>query len=659
MARFYYGDSIANFLAAKPAEILGHLARASEFADEPSQKAAWVEQIAILGRVLKPYEGAIYFEYSIPRMGKRIDTVLLIGSTIFVVEFKVGEDEFPAAAIDQVCDYALDLKNFHDASHAPFVAPILVSTNAREASTPKLSDTHADKLLPTVKTNAKLLGETIEKVLKLAEDKAVSRRDWEGGRYCPTPTIIEAAMALYAGHSVADISRNDAGATNLTRTSEAIAEIIHDAKKRSRKAICFLTGVPGAGKTLVGLNTATKHTRSDDGSNCVFLSGNGPLVAVLREALARDSVVRAKTAGKKLQKSKALSEVQAFIQNIHHFRDDCLESERPPVEHVALFDEAQRAWDLAKTVDFMKRKKGRPDFKQSEPEFLISCLDRHQDWAVIVCLVGGGQEIHTGEDGISGWIEALNRSYPDWDVHVSSRLVDSEYSAGKALSLLRPRRNVSHKDALHLAVSMRSFRSEDVALLAKQLLDLELAEAKKTFAKVASKDYPICLTRDVNVAKKWLRTRARGLERYGLVASSQAERLRPHAIDVRIDVNPVHWFLQGKEDVRSSYYLEDVATEFLVQGLELDWACVTWDADFRFDSSSWQHWEFKGDRWNKIRKAERQSYLKNAYRVLLTRARQGMVILVPHGDPDDQTRLPKFYDQTYEYLTRLGIPIVS
>ena len=381
------------------------------------------------------------------------------------------------------------------------------------------------------------------------------------------------------------------------------------------------------------------------------------MVKILTEALTRDKVKRDKDLGIKTKKGVVFSAVKSKIQNVHHFRDDCLEDLSAPPEHVALFDEAQRAWTLEQTSNFMKRKKNKPNFKQSEPEFLISCLDRHKDWAVVVCLVGGGQEINTGEAGISEWINSVQNTFNDWDVYISSRLTDSEYAAGEALKILEGRNNVTYNDSLHLSVSMRSFRAENVSLLIKQILDLNVEEAKSTLSNVNSK-YPIVITRDLSKAKQWLKTQARGSERYGIVVSSQAERLRPHSIFVSSPMDPVHWFLDDKDDVRSSYYLEDVATEFDVQGLELDWVCVTWDADFRYTKNGWQHWSFRGHRWQKINKPERQNYLKNAYRVLLTRARQGMVIVVPEGDETDHTRPTKFYDSTFEYLKEIGFEVI-
>lgn len=660
MKRAYYSSSISTFLHASLEEILGTLTLSSGFGIETSQRDAWQEEIRILKRTLLEFDGQIYFEYSIPRMGRRIDVLLLIASALFVLEFKVGKRDFTYDAMNQAYDYAVDLKNFHDTSRDLLIAPIVIPTKATPATAPPPPLTmtvHNDKVLTPMRCTIELLAPTLRRVLDAAGTSVIDANAWERGRYSPTPTIIEAAIALYNDHSVAEISRSDAAAINLTTTSTTISEIIENARATPYKAICFVTGVPGAGKTLVGLNVATNRRDEHDETHSVFLSGNGPLVSILCEALARDRVRRDKEVGKRTTKGHVLSEVKAFVQNVHHFRDECIIDEGPPVEHVALFDEAQRAWDLEQTANFMRRKKNQPDFNRSEPEFLISCLDRHEDWAVVVCLVGGGQEINTGEAGISEWIHALNRSFPDWRVYLSSRLSDSEYSADHALESLRSRANVTIRDELHLTVSMRSFRAENVSLLVKQLLDREAEHARATFLNLSDK-YPVALTRDLPKAKRWLREHARGSERYGVVASSQAERLKPLALNVKYTIDPRHWFLNGPEDTRSSFYLEDVATEFDVQGLELDWVCVTWDADFRYTPAGWEQKAFVGDRWNRIQKSKRQLYQKNAYRVLLTRARQGMIICVPAGDPHDPTRKPEFYDPTFEYLTRVGFTTI-
>jgi len=655
-SRSWYSASITDFLHAQPDTIVGQLARNNNFALLPTQKDAWLAQIGLLQTCLIGLMGSLFFEFNIPRMGRRVDVVLLIGPVVFVIEFKVGESSFERAAVDQAWDYALDLKNFHEASHFVSIVPILIATGATESAPLKLR-ADEDKVYQPILVHPASFRDAVDRIIRAVTGEVLDEQRWSRAPYHPTPTIVEAARALYAQHSVEAIARYDAGAQNLRVTSRRIEELVDEARAQGRKLICCVTGVPGAGKTLVGLNVATRRRDVDQPTHAVFLSGNGPLVAVLREALTRDEVARQKSLGNRVRKGKVAESVKAFIQNVHHFRDDALIDSGPPVEHVAIFDEAHRVWNLQQTSNFMRRKKNHPGFSQSEPEFLISCMDRHKDWAVIVCLVGGGQEINTGEAGIDAWLEAVNSKFPHWHMHISSRLNDSEYAAGRALEAVRQRENTYSDDCLHLAVSMRSFRAENVSGFVKALLDCEKQQAREAFAQLAAR-YPIAVTRDLNHAKQWIHSRARGTERFGLVASSKAQRLKPHAIDIRVDVNPVHWFLNGKEDTRSSYYLEDAATEFQVQGLELDWACVSWDGDLRFTGSGWSFHDFRGDRWCNIANSDNRRYLRNAYRVLLTRARQGMVIFVPPGDSGDPTRLPKFYDSTFRFLTELGIPVL-
>ncbi len=565
-SRGWYAASIAEFLQTESDTVVGRLARNCDFAPSDS-KDAWLGQIRLLQAQLAGLTGSLLMEFSIPRMGRRIDAVLLIGPVVFVIEFKVGESVFERSAVDQAWDYALDLKNFHEASHSASIVPILIATEATESAALRL---HADddKVYRPVHVHTAGFREAIDVALHTVTDEFIDSQKWPSAPYRPTPTIVEAARALYAQHSVEAIARYDAGAQNLRVTSSRIEDLVDEARAQRRKLICFVTGVPGAGKTLVGLNVATRRRAVDQPTHAVFLSGNGPLVAVLHEALTRDEVARQKNSDIRVRKGKMAESIKAFIQNVHHFRDDLLIDSGPPLEHVAIFDEAQRAWNLRQTASFMRRKKNRPGFSQSEPEFLISCMDRHTDWAVIVCLVGGGQEINTGEAGIDAWLDAVNSSFPHWHMYISSRLTDSEYAAGKALEAVRQRQNSDFDDSLHLAVSMRSFRAENVSAFVKALLDCEKQHARDAFAQLADR-YPIAVTRDLSRAKQWIRARARGTERYGLVASSKALRLKPHAIDIRVDVNPVHWFLNGREDTRSSYYLEDAATEFQVQGLEL------------------------------------------------------------------------------------------
>lgn len=656
MNREFYANSITDFLTSSETEILGILAANNDFALEGTQRSAWQYEIHLLQSILQDYTGWIALEYAIPRMGRRIDALLIIDNALLILEFKVGERHYLTSAYDQVWDYALDLKNFHQTSHHVFIAPILIATAALDSCNILSTSKADDQVLSPICCNATELRAVIEKVLQWAEGTTIDIKQWREGRYSPTPTIIEAARAMYATHSVADITRNEADIVNLTLTTATVHRIIEQAQAQHQKAICFVTGVPGAGKTLVGLNIATQYDQKTDDKkvSSVFLSGNGPLVAILQEALVRDRVAREKEKGAKLTKKEAARAVKQFIQNVHHFRDDCLKDPNPPFEHVAIFDEAQRAWTKEQTINFMRRKKGVTDFDMSEPAFLISCMDRHPDWSAIICLVGGGQEINTGEAGIREWIDAINDHFPEWQVYISSQLSDVEYAAGEALALFQYTDHLHITDELHLAVSMRSYRAENVSLWVKKLLDRELSDAQQLYQQIQTV-YPIVLTRDISKAKQWLKSQARGTQRYGIVVSSQAQRLKPYAIDVKSPMDPVHWFLEDKADVRSSYYLEDVATEFHVQGLELDWACITWDADFRYATNDWETYSFVSTKWHNILKKERKEYLKNAYRVLLTRARQGMVIVVPAGEAADPTRLPLFYDSTYNYLKTMGL----
>jgi len=659
MLNYYYKDSICSFLTKSVDQVIGEITISNQFDSNLNQNHSWVAEINCLQKALQGLEGTIFFEFSIPRMGKRVDTLIIIEGVIFVVEFKVGEHKYNQSSVEQVWDYALDLKNFHEPSHQALLVPILVATEAKNIFSEIVTTSHNDNLILPIKTNGESLKIIIHAVLDFYDEiQTVDPTGYAAGRYSPTPTIIEAAISLYKNHTVDEITRSDADATNLSKTTDTISEIITQARENNKKIICFVTGVPGAGKTLVGLKVATTHLDDEGGEASVYLSGNGPLVAILQEALARDKIKNEKEKGVTLTKGKAKSSVKTFIQNIHHYRDSYLVDPTAPYDHVAIFDEAQRAWNKEQTVSFMKRKKNKPDFDHSEPEFLISCLNRHEDWAVIVCLVGGGQEINTGEAGISEWLAAIKNWYPHWSVHISPNLTDSEYSATDAIAALSNVTEVHLNPDLHLSVSMRSFRAENLSLFVKNMLDIQKEKAIETFNQVKEK-YPIVLTRDLKKAKQWLKEKARGSERYGIVVSSQAQRLKPYAIDVKSPMNPIHWFLNGKDDVRSSYFLEDVATEFHVQGLELDWACIAWDGDLRYANDGWKTYEFRGSKWLNIKKEERKQYLINAYRVLLTRARQGMIIVVPDGNSEDSTRKPEHYDATFNYLKSLGIPVIS
>jgi len=643
MLRAYYGKSIADFIQEDDLNILGTLAKNHGYQTlEKSQQNAWERQITILKSQLAELTGYIYFEFSIPRMGKRVDNIVILGDKIFLLEFKIGSEQYDKHAIDQVIDYALDLRNFHEGSHCANLIPILI---AEKAPIFENNFQTAQNLDQAILLNAQNLNEFFK---PYDSSSLMDVLAWEQSPYKPTPTIIEAAQALYQNHDVAEITRSDAGAKNLSATANCISNIIEQAKQGNKKAICFVTGVPGAGKTLAGLNIANQRLKVAEDEHAVLLSGNGPLVQVLQEALARDSVIK-----NKIKKENALKATKAFIQNIHHFRDEYLENSQAPTEKVVVFDEAQRAWNQHQTCKFMRQKRGRPDFNKSEPEFLIEVMNRHQDWCVIVCLIGGGQEINTGEAGLVAWMQALKSPDIDWQVHYSNLIVNQDnYLQDTAIKNWLSMTGVK-QNHLHLATSVRSFRSEKVSAWVHALLDMD--EQAKSLWKEIKSNYPIVLTRDLQKAKAWVKAQAKGSERYGLVASSGARRLKALGVHVKNEIDVANWFLNPKDDVRSSYFLEDVATEFDVQGLELDWVCLAWGENFYYQDNQWCYQSFKGYKWQNINTEEDKQFTKNAYRVLLTRARQGMVIWIPEGSENDNTRQKEFYDGTYQYLKSIGI----
>jgi len=652
MKRAYYSEKIEKFLITNSIQILGSLTKSHSFSLDDLQKNAWIRQIEILKKVLKFQSGYIFFEFAIPRMGKRVDNIIIIKDLIFVVEFKVGSLSYDKYAIDQVIDYSLDLKNFHEGSHNQKLLPVLIATNA-----PNIENDiyyYNDELCKPLLSNEKNFKFLLELCLNNSNGNCLNGYQWSESLYKPTPTIVEAAQALYKGHNVNEISRSDAGAKNLSITANCITEIIDFSKVNNRKSICFITGVPGAGKTLAGLNITSLRTKVAEDEHAVFLSGNGPLVDVLREALARDKVLEHKASGKRLLKNKAKSEVKSFIQPIHHFRDDNLITANAPVEKVVVFDEAQRAWTCKQTTKFMQQKKGVVNFNKSEPEFLIEVMDRHKDWCTILCLIGGGQEINTGEAGLEEWIRVFEDRFKSWDLYYSTKIIKNKNYLNDEIvkSKLNQLKSIP-KDELHLAVSVRSFRAEKLSELVSTILDLDIDKAKTLYNTIQGR-YPLLITRSFDNAKEWIVKQSRGNERYGILASAGAHRLRPFGINIKSKIDAPIWFLNNKDDVRSSYFLEEVATEFDIQGLELDWTIVGWDIDFFYSNSKWNHRKFKGTKWQNVFNPSSIEYLTNAYRVLLTRARQGMIIFIPYGDDKDATRNPDYYDSNYKLFKEIG-----
>lgn len=704
--RCLYHSDIKTFFETEEDALFGILCDGYHGAALTTTREAWKNEIYILKEKLKPWKnsnGRIIFEYDIPRLGKRIDVVLLLQGIVFCLEFKVGQSQIIENDIDQVLDYALDLKNFHKFSQDCLIIPILIATQYGKCSTLIQQSIYADRVVNPLVTGKNGITSLILDVLKQYPDEKPINPNWIISPYAPTPTIIEAARTLYESHSVDDITRHEADEVTTDRTIKYILDVIQKSKNNREKSICFVTGVPGAGKTLVGLDVAVKQTYQKNGiasvdEGAVYLSGNGPLVAVLNEALAKDNYVKCKEKGENKKLTDSRREVGKFIQIIHRYRDNMLAKIKNPVEngileidpekaikvkasgygeveHVAIFDEAQRSWTHKRLADYLKRggtygnKLKVPNFPMSEAAFLIWSLDQREDWATIVCLVGGGQEINTGEAGITEWISSLNNLFKHWKIYISPHLTDAEYAEGSVDVLLHDNKNVTYDESLHLGVSLRSYRAEKLSAFVHSLLAVD-GRAKSIYSEIKEK-YPIVLTRNIDTAKKWLHEKVRGTERTGVLITKESARYKPLGIHVLEtgDENAVHWFLEDKIDTRSSNYLEDAATEIQVQGLELDYVCVLWDADMRFENGKWNFYRFnRQTTWikqegNTENKKELMKYMLNAYRVLLTRARAGMIICVPEGNArktksgfwEDSTRLPEFYDGTYNYLKSIGI----
>jgi len=708
--RCLYSANIKDFLCTDSIVIYGVISQSFHGEENTNTKEAWMGEIEVMKDALSPWrdENAyVIFEYDIPRLGKRIDVVVLLKGLVFCLEFKVGKKDALQCDVEQVLDYALDLKNFHLFSADKYIVPILVPTEYHKGNYSIVSSPYNDGIFNPSITGAANLNETIRQILEIKTAPINEEQwgtNWIISPYSPTPTIVEAARSLYQNHSVEDITRHEADKVSTDATIACIQEIIEKTKNAGEKSICFVTGVPGAGKTLVGLDVAIKQTYKDgveDKDNgAVYLSGNGPLVAVLTEALARDNYKKCRDKGEDKKLSDSRREVGKAIQIIHRYRDNMLAKIKNPVvdgkleidpekavrlqdtgygevEHVAIFDEAQRSWTHKRLADYLKRggtygnKLKVPNFPVSEASFLIWSLDQRDDWAVIICLVGGGQEINTGEAGIAEWIKALNDEYKHWNVYISNKLTQPEYAEGRVNELLQHNQRVTFSERLHLAVSLRSFRAETLSEFIHCLLSFD-DNAKSLYKDIVAKNYLVLLTRDMDKARAWLRQQARGSQQTGVLVSKVAARFKPLAVNIlpQGDEPTVHWFLEDKMDVRSSNYLEDAATEIQVQGLELDYACVLWDADMRCLGEKWEYYKFSSNnsKWTKVNNEsengrEAQMNMLNAYRVLLTRARQGIVICVPEGNhnknaegfDEDPTRLPEFYNGTYEYLKSIGI----
>ncbi|WDF55454.1 DUF2075 domain-containing protein [Mucilaginibacter sp. KACC 22063] len=657
----FYINTIKGFIDDSLDFIVGKLTSQSSSAgfyqQKHSQTNSWINEItslkAILNEVInhniESEKWGILLEYPIARREKRIDIILLAANIILVIEFKSGKHEFTNADKDQLLDYCLDLRDFHYESRDKIIVPFLWASNAKAFDNKLIISQNLIQEIIYVNS------ENIHHYLGLAVktwgigDPTFNYLQWNRSDYSPTPTIIEAAQTLYAGKSVAEITRSHSE-ENLTLTNDAVIEAIKTAISKNEKIICFITGVPGAGKTLAGLNIAHHSDfQKSESSTATFLSGNGPLIKVLREALARDAFKKHRKIDKSVRK-KETDRIISFIENVHQFIDAYFfEKEKVPNNKIVIFDEAQRAWNAEHSMRKFNR-------NFSEPEMMFEIMNRHNDWSVIVALVGGGQEINTGEAGLPEWGRVLEEKFSDWKAYISPELKIGNHSTGN-LTLFESaptKVEVIENSHLHLTVSIRSYKAEKLSEWVSFLLEGKSEKASEIFKKDLT-NYPIVITRHLETAKTWLRNNCKGSRRMGLIASSGARRLRPLGLDVKADLEVEEWFLNSKEDVRSSYYLEIPATEFGIQGLELDWTGLCWDADMRRNESNWDIKSFRGSKWTTVANVEARKYAINKYRVLLTRAREGMIIFIPLGDSNDHTRLPSYYQNTVNYLKACGL----
>ena len=647
----YYCNSIPGFIKDNSTSIIGQLVRHS-FEINKEQSDAWENQIGELQRRLEEcgMEGDIIFEYDIVRLGKRIDVILLIRHMVFSLEFKNGKNIFTAQDAQQAEDYAIDIKNFHKESEDLYVCPILIATDAKPYNKEQHPDCYPDKQIHLQRENIETLIPKVTEISKLyGDDGQIDFDKWFNSPYYPTPTIVAAAVEAYSSHNLSEIARSEAGQENIDACEQRINAVIDYAREGQKKCVCFVTGVPGAGKTLVGLDVVAKNLDKGAENLSVYLSGNGPLVEVLREALKRS--VKAK----KQYNRETEAAINTLIQSSFAFKKDNAAHSNPTAENILIFDEAQRVWNKEK----MSRKHNSdPALSVSEPHLLYSIMNRHNDWAVMICLVGLGQDIYDGEVGINEWFRCGVDDFTDWELFYSPDIFSQVEDKNIDRKMITECKRCHEMPELHLKTSIRSFRADKQCQFVDSLLDNDPDSATKVYAQISSK-YPIYITRNYDQAKRWVRSQVRGSQRSGVLACSSAQRLKPEGIYVPTEIDVKNWFLAPSDDLRSSNMLEIVASEFKVQGLEIDWAIVCWDADLRRTKTNedWDYYSFRGTKWNKRNKIEQKRYLLNSYRVLLTRARQGMVLFVPYGvdQEEDPTRNHVFYDNIYGYLLSCGI----
>jgi hypothetical protein len=667
----YFESSVRDFLAQNSDIIQSklHNAYAADGFNSQYTSAtkAWVVTIKCLREELErlvricpeALSWGLVLEYPLYRLRIRIDLLLISLKAIYVIELKTEATEYISVDKNQVEEYALDLRDFHSGSGSNPIFPILWCPAKSDDILPSSFELN-DSVSPVICVGKDRLVETIinTEVESAHIENRIDFKSWLTSTYRPVPSIITAATAIFSNHGVQEISNFDAD--NLAVAGRELIRLIRQAKLNNANYLIFLSGVPGSGKTLAGLNVVHEALEEKvvNQGEIVYLSGNTPLVVVLREALAQDQVRQSKLDPllDSLTLKSARTSMRVTIQHVMDFLNQYLNKEvdSPPVDHVVIFDEAQRAWD---------KKQGAAKFDRasSEPELMLGIMERHEDWSVLIALIGLGQEINDGEYGVSGWGEALeqrlNHSSKAWEVFGSHSTLDRLEAPKFPLS------NLITNENLHLNVPQRSYRAPNLSKWVDLVIKGDATGALRIKQDLGN--YPIVITRSCASMKGWLKAKARGHRRIGLLASSGAKRLRADGFGEFLTANDgasiAHWYLQPIGDIRSSYALEVPSNEYTSQGLEIDYVGLCWGGDLirpTGASGQWVARKLSGDRWNTVKTNSGKEFIENSYRVLLTRAREGMVFWVPEGQVGDKTRSPEDSDRVYSYLIECGAEII-
>ena len=663
--RTYYESSIEDFLSIKSSADIVEFLTESDEGSEPYelrlQRSAWANQIDILKKYLVGKKGYIIFEYALSRVNMRIDAVLLMDGIVYSLEFKINETEFDPVHIDQADGYGYALKNFYEVNRDKYVVPILIATKAPDSECSEGADLGIDKLFSLFKANTKKMEQYIDLIRsKYGSDVIYTEEEfenWINSPFKPNPTIIQSARSIYINNQVDEFFKFDAGEENLKITEQTVDSIIKEARDSKKKIICFVSGVPGAGKTLVGLDLAgkTRNNKTSDSPDAVFFSGNGPLINVLTEALGRDAFRI--NPEKYPNKNRAVNDVKAFIQDLHAFKQEIISSKKKKVdENVLIFDEAQRVWDEAQLEKWLTKKGADSSFfGLSEADLLLSTFDE-KDWGVIVALVGLGQDIHTGENGLGVWFKSLLEKNKDWDIRLSKEIFSQNAdNLENYIDSIKNCSRVKECPGLFLKTCIRTPRAKNLSEFSEALLNNEPEKARMALEKFDN--YPICITRNLKQAEQFVLSNTLRKERCGKLCSSNSKILgrNSRSFDNIDNWHFANWMLD-KEGRDSSNSLVFAASEFNIQGLEIDWSLLGWDMDMYYSNGEWHEQKMLTPKRFVESTEIQKKHILNSYRVLLTRARKGIAIYIPKSsDYEDIYGVSKYYDSTYEYLKSCGI----